>query len=55
MDTQTEDRERTLALNGLTGLGFKRGDATRALDEVVRRRGSAPLPEVLRETIGMLT
>ena len=50
---------RRLALEGLTRLGFKRTEATRALDTVLRRRGDADsptaLPEVLREALGLLT
>ncbi len=48
-------RDRARALAGLLGLGFKGAEASRALDTVLTRRADATLPDVLRETIGLLT
>ena len=56
---ERHDEERARLLGGLTGLGFKRGEAVRALDAVLERAarsaGSRPLPELLRDAIGLLT
>ena len=56
-DQRTRDDDHTRALSGLMHLGFKRGEATRALDRVLECRAQAgwELPDVLREAIGLLT
>ena len=59
LDPRPQTDGRAQALAGLIHLGFMRGEATRALDAVLTRRGRAPagheLPDVLREALGILT